>query len=951
MEKILALLLTDLVDSTALNARLGDAAMRAVWDRHDRGSRELARRFGGQEVDRSDGFLMVFESASDGAAFAAEYHRLLASFTPRVQARAGLHLGPVSLFETSEEDRALGAKRVEVLGLAKAMVARLMVLAQGGQTLASESVALELAGTERRCTRHGDWRFKGLPEPVPVFECPGDEGPRMPPPDGEKAQQVVRVNGQWVGLAQLPRHLPAERDSFFGRALDLRRLAATFDEGARLVVLHGPGGMGKTRMALRYGWGWLGQYPGGVYFCDLAPAQTADGILHGVARALDMPLGRDPVAQIGHVVAARGRCLLILDNFEQVARFAPRTLGAWMDRSLHARFLVTSREALGLNGEHVVELEPLSADDAVGLFHARARAASNRYDAARVRPETADRLVGLLDRLPLALELAAARTTVLDADQLLARMGQRMQLLSARERLPQRQSTLRTTIEWSWELLTPAERAVLAQLSVFEGGFTLGAAESVVLVEGDAYPATHLVLDLLQSLVAKSLLRREDGGRFSMLSTIQEFAAEKLESAGDAGEACLQRHRGYFGAFDEAAAVADRCADLDNLVAACRRAIVAHDARSAAACLRAAWAGLRLGGPFNVARHMAVLLDGVADPDPASAAVGAWVAASACFAMGDQAEARRHGEKALALCPPDEAAILARIRCKLGEIDTVAGRFDQAAEHLDAALRHLSGLADPWLECQVLNARGAMALDLGRLDDAQRCFEQALALADARGLDHWQGGVLGNLASTLYARGDLAGAERHFQRSLALTESSGDRRWRASAMCNLGLIHFDTGRHAQALVLLEQALQIAQQIALRSLEHNARCVMGLVQQATGDLAAACRDFEAAVEGAAAMGDPRSEGQFRTHLGSALSLLGRFEDARRCLQQGRLLLAPLGDPVALGRLICSLAENEHRSGRAESAQEALDEVRRMLERAGASSPLREDYDRALAVSRG
>jgi len=946
MESSWTLLLTDLVDSTALNARLGDAAMAAVWDAHDRASRDLARRFGAREVDRSDGFLMLFAQPDDAAAFAAEYHRLLATLPVPLSARAGLHVGAVSVREASAEDRALGAKPFEVIGIAKAVTARLMALARGGQTLASAEAAARLQVT--RCVSHGHWRFKGLDEPQHVFECAHDGAPLLPPADSEKAQQVLQAGGQWIGVGDVPRHLPVERDGFVGRAEPLSRLAQRLDEGARLVVLLGPGGIGKTRLALRYGWGWLGRFPGGVFFCDLAAARGADGIAHAVARGLDVPLGADPIAQLGHVIAARGRCLVLLDNFEQVVRDAPATLGAWLDAAPEARFVVTSREALGLAGEHAIALEPLAAADAVALFHARAQAVDDRYDPDAVAPATAHALAALLDGLPLALELAAARVALLPPEQLLARMGQRLRLLSGRGDRPERQATLRAAIEWSWDLLDDTERAVLAQLAVFQGGFTLAAAEAVVQVDSASW-----LLDLLQSLVAKSLLRSVGGGRFAMLSTIQEFAAERLDALalGDA----RRRHWRCFAAMDDDTLLAGRCAELDNVVAACRAATAGGDAAAAVATLRLAWAGLRLTGPFRVALALADGVRAMPMLAPADAAAAYWVAGAVHAARGDVDDARRELDAAqAALGDAGAADLMARVCASRGSVESIAGEPQAAATWLARAWTLAQPLARPSLSCTVLIAQGALAFDLGRLDEARQRYEQALAFARELQSVNARGSIASNLGTIHYTAGRLEAAEKAYEEALAFAQASGDRRVQGNALSNLGVIDNDRGDTARAVERLQAALEIGRAIGNRSLEFTVRCVLGLVHMVRNDLPAARRELGHAVDGAETMGNRRAAGEFRIHLATVLSQQGQHDAARACVVASAERLEHAGDRLSLGRLWCAAAENEMRAGDPHAARAALARAR-AVEAAGGwgtPSPLASDLARAeAAISRG
>ena len=538
-----ALIFTDLVDSTRLVERLGDAEAARVWAEHDRCARALMQVHDGREIDRSDGFFLLFADVVQAAGFALAYHLALADLA--LEARVGLHVGAVTLRENGPEDVARGAKRTEVEGLAKPFAARVMALARGGQTLLSAAARRALgdalpagAGIES----HGHYRLKGVDTPVEVFEL-GVRGPCAftPPSDADKAYRVVRAGDLWRPLREVRHNLPAERDAFIGRTAELHALAQRLDAGARLLTVIGPGGTGKTRFVRRYGWAWLGDWPGGVCFCDLSEARSLDGVLRAVAVALDVPLGKDdPVVQLGHAIAGRGRCLVILDNFEQVLVHAAATVGRWLDRAADAAFVVTSRERLHLTGEEVFPVEPLPLEqEAIELFSARARAQRPDFVLDATNRAAVAEVVRLLDGLPLAIELAAARVRVLSPAQLVERMRNRFALLAGVRGAAARQATLRAAIDWSWDLLTPWEQAALAQCSVFEGGFTLDAAEAVF--ELSAWPEAPAAMDAVQALVDKSLLRtwnRADAGRydleephFGMYLSIHEYAAEKLKAS------------------------------------------------------------------------------------------------------------------------------------------------------------------------------------------------------------------------------------------------------------------------------------------------------------------------------------------------------------------------------------------------------------------------------------
>jgi protein kinase-like protein/NB-ARC domain-containing protein len=273
--------------------------------------------------------------------------------------------------------------------------------------------------------------------------------------------------------------LPVERDAFVGREPDVAALRSEFSDGARLVTLTGVGGMGKTRLASGYAWRNLDDWPAGVWFCDLTQARGIDGIASALASVFSVPLGAgDPLDQLGRVIAGHNRCLLILDNFEQVAAHAEQTVGRWMRQAPQARFLVTSRERLALEGERTRIVEALSPEAGLELFAARARALLHRFAPSAAEERIIGEIVRLTEGMPLAIELAAARMRVMGSEQILAQMRNRFRLLAGGT--SRHHETLEAAIDGSWELLRPWERAAWAQCSVFEGGFTLEAAEGVL---------------------------------------------------------------------------------------------------------------------------------------------------------------------------------------------------------------------------------------------------------------------------------------------------------------------------------------------------------------------------------------------------------------------------------------------------------------------------------------
>ena len=923
------LVFTDLLDSTATNVRLGDAAMADLWIEHDRGARELMRRLRGREIDRSDGYLLLFSDPCDAAAFTSEYHRMLATLAVPMMARAAIHVGEVELRRNSIDDINQGAKSLEVFGLAKAYCARLMGIAHGAQTLATASAAEALAGSGWRCLFHGHWRLKGLSDPVELFEIGDDDAPFIPPAEGEKATRVARVDGQWVGLRDVPRQLPAEPPGLVGRQAEQRELADRFATGARVVTLSGTGGIGKTRLALRYGWSWLGDYPGGVYFCDLSRAHDAEGIVHAVAAALQLPPSGDQLAQVGRAIQGRGRCLVILDNFEQVAAHGTATLGRWLDAAQQSAFIVTSRERLGVVGEQVLALEPLEPDAAIELFHTRARAACGTYDSERPKSSTMHSLVALLDGLPLAIELAAARVTVLDPDELLARMGQRFLLLSSADVQRGRHSTLRTTLDWSWDLLTSAERSVLAQTSVFEGGFNLDAAEAVLATDS----AAVWKVDLLQALVDKSLIRPSVFGRFGLLRSIQEFAAEKraeFQSGGEPAGDASSRHRRYYAGLDEARATSGRGVELGNLGAACRSAMLEGDVQCAVSCLRLTWAVLRLTGPFLLGAELALQVKAMPGLNGVERAETEWVLATAYKALGRLDDARTAVTQAIAITPEAADSLRARVQCTFGELLGLAGEVSAAEIWLVKARASAERGTDAGIGCNVLSALGTLYAENGRSGLAREAYEEAIVVAVRAGERRWQGGVLGNLGVLLMNAGRYDEAEAACSEALLIARECGDRRWEGNALCNLGFIYLQQRALDHAESELEQALVLARHMGHRTLEITALCNLGLVSDARGDSLAASVRHREAVEGAEHIGDARTEAQFRTCLGASLARAGQQGEAHTCLERAIELARRTEDESVIGLALCSMAEAHYLAGAVHLADAAVREAARLAD---------------------
>ena len=941
MSTLRALLLTDVVDSTKLTEALGDAAMADLWIAHDRAARDLLPTWRGREIDKTDGMLLLFDNAADAVGYALAYHRALAALKLPFSARAGIHVGPVNLRANSADDIGRGAKPVEVDGLALPVAARVMSIALGRQTLLSTDARLALGVTSQRVQSHGHWRLQGVLEPVELFEIGDADAPFAAPPDAGKAYRVVRQGELWQPVRQIKHSLPAERDSFVGRQEPLLALAKKLEDGARLVSVLGMGGTGKTRLVTRFAWSWLGEFPGGVWFCDLSQARSVDGIFFAVAQGLDVPLGKtDPAVQLAHAINGRGRCLVILDNFEQVARHAEETLGRWLDRAAQAKFIVTTREVLGIVGEETMALAPLPTSDAVWLFEHRAAAAIGAVPRPGDDRVAIASLVRLLDGLPLAIELAAARARVMTPRTLLNRMTERFKLLASHGGRQDRQATLRATLDWSWDLLANYERAALAQLSVFEGGFTFDAAEAVI--DLSAFKTAAWPADVLQSLVDKSLLRRSTAHRLDMLQSVHEYAAEHLSTQGrfeGSGATALidtqRRHGSFFASLGKMRADANDYEDLDNLVVACRSAVLRRDIDIAIGSLIGSWDRLKLRGPYRVAINLAALVRTIADPSAPTWAVLERITGRALMTAGRGAEARIHLDAALLAGrrASDRSAEIHAIG-SLAELDVFDGRMTDAVERYESALVGARELADLNFECSVLNGLGMCRAVLGDFDAASTYFESGLNVARDASVRRWVGGSLGNLGQLHANRGSLPLARACYDEALQIACELGDRQWEGNVRCNLGLLHFTEGRMTDARLHLDEALVVAQELGHARLEAVVLCNLGIVLEGMEQPAVALTTYELALHLARDLHDRRSEGQFLGYLGLLHARQRRFDQAHECLVAGERLLIAISDRMSLGVLLCGRVEAAHLSSDTFAAAAMLLRARQLQSELGA-----------------
>ncbi len=664
--------------------------------------------------------------------------------------------------------------------------------------------------------------------------------PDAPLPIGIRRTQPV--GPRTVAIA--PGNLPPQKDPFFGREEELRVLGERVRGAERLLVLKGPGGTGKTRLALAVAREVAADLPGGSWFVDLSDATTAAGVCSAVAAAFQVALDRhDPVHQLGRAVAWRGRALFVLDNLEQVVDALPETLSRWLDLAPEALFLCTSRSSLRLAGERVIPVDPLPVEAGVELFLDRCP----RPPSAAERPLVAE-LVEALEGLPLALELAAARTRLMPVRRIRERLRDRLRLLADGDRdRPARQQSLSASLDASWELLPPWGRDAFLQLSVFEGGCTLDAAEGVL--DLSAHPDAPWAVDVLAELVDASLLRIEASGeRFRMLVVVQEYARSR--SSPEVRAAAELRHGAWFAQLGTEDAIGalyrhggvERqlalLAELDNVVAACRRAVARGDGAVAARTCAAACDHLIVRGPMSTLVELTTAVSALPDLPSASLRRVTLALSTAHLHAGRTADAAEAQARALALAEQERnplaiANLLGRVAWRLQS----EGRTAEAREACDRSMAVARAHPAPAVTLAALRETGGVHWLAGRLPEARAAFEEAIPLARRVGDVRSEAFCTGNLGLVLSYQGDRAGAVPHLQRAHDTLAAIGDRRNQALLCLNLGLVHHESGRAAAAREQYVRAQDLLSEVGDERGLATSACNLGFLLHEVGESAA------------------------------------------------------------------------------------------------------------------
>ncbi|MBI4866048.1 MAG: AAA family ATPase [Candidatus Wallbacteria bacterium] len=846
-----------------------------------------------------------------------------------LRVRMGLHLGTPDC----EPDPTTG--RMDYFGPMVNRAARVGGSAHGGQILLSgaahAALSADFGGVKVKSL--GTYNLKGLSTPEQLLEVlPESLADRsFPPPKGQ-------------ALRRPPMPVPAS--SCLGRERELSELAGALGGGCRLVTVLGPGGIGKTRLVVemtRRLASNADREPVDVAFCDLTRATGARDVAELVARSVGCPQSPSPrddavLDAVGAHLAEAGAILVVLDNFEQVASHAAATVGRWLQvASSQARFLVTSREPLALVEELEYRLEPLAMEDAVTLFIQRAGG------TAVGKPQVVEEIVRRLDGIPLALELAAGRAGVLSLEQIRDQLSRRFRLLASRKRdVPVRQATLRGAIDWSWNLLSESERSVLSQLSVF-CGFTLEAAEKVIRLPADTW-----ALDVLQSLVDRSMVVAEPGAgemRFRLLESIRDYARERLGESDEAAAARV-RHAAYFanrasthftGAFldddridrdgleaerDNLAAALD-CEELPPeqrcraAIALCGHAYVRRPPELGALAARAVGLARKSGSPALQAQtldHMGICRWLEGDHEAALAAL-----------QESLAFARQAGEpRLIALTLKD-----------MSNVQVVVGREAEGEALLLEAMAPARATGDPSIEARILGNFGQIRNRQCRYSECLELFTREKELIDDRPDSFEMAFALSNLGGALMGVYRLDEAREAYARALSIYTRHGHFRFESMSRCNLAYVHMMRGEGSLLLDELRANLVAARRFALKWAIGHSLITLGSIRLESGEASEALELLGEAMIATRDSGDRNMLAFAFVYRAVAHALLARPDQAIADLAQARAMLGE-GQLAFLLTLegFVPLAEGlaAQRAGRPAEAAAHLSAARAVAERA-------------------
>ncbi|MEN0061259.1 MAG: winged helix-turn-helix domain-containing protein [Myxococcota bacterium] len=601
--------------------------------------------------------------------------------------------------------------------------------------------------------------------------------------------------------------LPHQHDSFVGRRELLEQLQNSLAH-TTVVTLLGPGGSGKTRMAVQYATLQAEE----VCFCELSGIEDVGGLMACVAHVLGVSTPDPDRDSLGQVLEGRGKVLVILDGAEGLASTLNERVAHWRSQAPQARFLLTSRVRFRMPGELALFVGPLAPEEGAALFRERARTAG----APPIGPaheRALSELVYLLDGLPLAIELAAARSPVLSLEGLVAKMSERFKLLTER-RGTGSHATLRAVLEASWSRTDAECREALAQLSVFPGSFTLEAAEAVVRVEN------AWTMDLLERLVDQSLVRLQDRGRFRMLHSVREFAAEHLDDP----IAAEVRHGRYYAGLDAEPNAIETTQPVlgirrlamtnerENLVTACRRAVARGDGEVAPQVLSWLTHVVSMQGGRALLRELTDLVATVPGLTPiGQAAIEG--ARGLLKELSAPTETIQHwrAERDLSLAGGHAYRATGALVRLAHKVRWLQGH-DEARALYNQAIAEAQAVGAAELEARALHGLGQIALTEWKLSEAKEWMQRAIARSREGHHPAYESRIQSTLAKLSAALGDPERAERLLLRALETADRYGESVHAARLECDIGMMRHMQGAFDAATEALDRSLESARRL-------------------------------------------------------------------------------------------------------------------------------------------
>ena len=703
-------------------------------------------------------------------------------------------------------------------------------------------------------------------------------------------------------------HLPAQTTSFEGREKEQAEINQLLSQAScRLLTLVGPGGIGKTRLALEIAAQQASSYPDGVHLAPLAHVSGTAFLASSVAEALRFRLDTTNLdARTQLLDYLRGRtALLVMDSFEHLLTGADLLVDI-LEHAPQVKLLVTSRERLHLRGEWAYEVQGLAYPGeqdghaletygAVKLFVARARQADAGFClSAEVRPHVRD-ICRLVQGMPLAIELAAAWVPVLPCQGIASEIEKGLDILAAPERrLPDRHRSLRVAFDYSWTLLTDEAKAAFPRLAVFRGGFSRGAAQAVAGVG----------LVLLAELVGKSLLRRNAQGRYEMHELLRQYAAERLDAQPAERRQVRQRHSRYYLAFvsaREADLVGDRLPEIKDQIR-----VEMENVRAAADWAVTHW-------PAEEAREVLAHLD-------AFWVVLGWTEGRDTFAAIARTLREAHGTEKAAVGP--DTAPLPSALVYQALYSSLLGESDASEAILEACTPALDATGAQRERAVARFARGVSALYLGDFRRSEELFRECISLARAIQDDRWAAHGLMWLGWVHCEVGDYASAQARYEESYALYQAHGNRWGVAFLLTKLGLVADAQDDHVQARRYNEEALQIVVRFGDRAGEAYATSRLSLTAYSQGEYAEALALGRRGQRLFEELGHRWGIAASLCRIGFAALGLGRSEEAETCFQEALQMATSMAHVPLILYAVLGMASLLSQQGNAEQAVELL-----------------------------